>query len=67
MFEVLLISPEGTVIGTINRAQVTIRDSGKNKSQLCIFKIPGLFARLHHCTLAIFTWPPNKENHYKLR
>ncbi|GAA6214780.1 FRAS1-related extracellular matrix protein 1-like [Lates japonicus] len=29
MFEVLLISPEGTVIGTINRAQVTIRDSGQ--------------------------------------
>lgn len=31
-FEVLLVSPEGTVIGRINKAQLTIRDSeaGKN-------------------------------------
>ncbi|XP_070785815.1 FRAS1-related extracellular matrix protein 1a isoform X3 [Enoplosus armatus] len=28
MFEVLLVSPEATVIGTINKAQVTIRGSG---------------------------------------
>ncbi len=28
MFEVLLVSPEGTVIGSINKAQVTIRESG---------------------------------------
>lgn len=27
MFEVLLVSPEGTVIGSINKAQVTIRES----------------------------------------
>ncbi|XP_051284973.1 FRAS1-related extracellular matrix protein 1a isoform X2 [Dicentrarchus labrax] len=31
MFEVLLVSPEGTVIGNIKRAQVTIRDSGRKK------------------------------------
>lgn len=29
MFEVLLVSPEGTIIGSISRAQVTIKDSGK--------------------------------------
>lgn len=43
-FEVLLVSPEGTVIGSINKAQVTIRESGrkeegrgKNKPQRGIF------------------------------
>ncbi|XP_031730137.1 FRAS1-related extracellular matrix protein 1a isoform X2 [Anarrhichthys ocellatus] len=30
MFEVLLVSPEGTVIGSIKKAQVTIRDSGSD-------------------------------------
>uniref|UniRef100_A0A8D3B9R2 FRAS1-related extracellular matrix protein 1 n=1 Tax=Scophthalmus maximus TaxID=52904 RepID=A0A8D3B9R2_SCOMX len=29
MFEVLLVSPEGTIIGSISRAQVTIKDSGQ--------------------------------------
>ncbi|XP_041821251.1 FRAS1-related extracellular matrix protein 1a [Chelmon rostratus] len=30
-FEVLLVSPEGTVIGSINKAQVTIRESGRKE------------------------------------
>uniref|UniRef100_A0AAQ5ZHE3 FRAS1-related extracellular matrix protein N-terminal domain-containing protein n=1 Tax=Amphiprion ocellaris TaxID=80972 RepID=A0AAQ5ZHE3_AMPOC len=30
-FEVLLVSPENTVIGIINKAQLTIRDSGRGK------------------------------------
>lgn len=29
MFEVLLVAPEGTVIGSISKAQVTIRESGR--------------------------------------
>lgn len=29
MFEVTLVSPEGTVIGINNKAQITIRDSGR--------------------------------------
>ncbi|XP_028263008.1 FRAS1-related extracellular matrix protein 1a [Parambassis ranga] len=33
-FEVLLVSPEGTVLGSINRAQVTIRDSGRGQCRL---------------------------------
>lgn len=42
MFEVMLVSPEGTVIGNTDKTEVTIRDTGergKNKTQLCIFKI----------------------------
>lgn len=31
-FEVLLISPESTVIGATNKAKVTIRDSGSKLS-----------------------------------
>nr|XP_020450558.1 FRAS1-related extracellular matrix protein 1 isoform X2 [Monopterus albus] len=34
MFELLLVSPESTVIGSINKAQVTIRDSGTGQCQL---------------------------------
>ncbi|XP_062240330.1 FRAS1-related extracellular matrix protein 1a [Platichthys flesus] len=33
-FEVLLISPEATTIGTINMAQIIIRDSGKGQCRL---------------------------------
>ncbi|XP_030579126.1 FRAS1-related extracellular matrix protein 1a isoform X2 [Archocentrus centrarchus] len=33
-FEVLLVSPEGTVIGSINKAQLTIRDSGEGQCRL---------------------------------
>lgn len=43
MFEVLLTSPEGTVIGSVSKAQVTIRDSGRKYvpdligvSEICI-------------------------------
>lgn len=32
VFEVTLVSPEGTVLGSISKAQVTIRDSGKGES-----------------------------------
>ncbi|XP_044197505.1 FRAS1-related extracellular matrix protein 1a [Thunnus albacares] len=34
LFEVLLVSPEGTVIGSINKAQITIRDSGRGQCRL---------------------------------
>ncbi|XP_045921786.1 FRAS1-related extracellular matrix protein 1a [Micropterus dolomieu] len=34
MFEVLLVSPEGTIIGTINKTQVTIRGSGSGQCGL---------------------------------
>ncbi|KAM8899479.1 FRAS1-related extracellular matrix protein 1a [Spinachia spinachia] len=34
MFEVLLLSPEGTVIGSIDKAPVTIRDSGSGQTKL---------------------------------
>ncbi|XP_019955749.2 FRAS1-related extracellular matrix protein 1a isoform X1 [Paralichthys olivaceus] len=34
MFEVLLVSPEATTIGSINMAQVTIRDSGRGQCRL---------------------------------
>ncbi|XP_040887458.1 FRAS1-related extracellular matrix protein 1a [Toxotes jaculatrix] len=34
VFEVLLVSPEGTTIGSIHRAQVTIRDSGRGQCGL---------------------------------
>ncbi|XP_063756912.1 FRAS1-related extracellular matrix protein 1a isoform X2 [Eleginops maclovinus] len=34
IFEVLLISPEGTVIGNISKAQVKIRDSGRGQNWL---------------------------------
>ncbi|KAL6118931.1 frem1 [Pungitius sinensis] len=34
MFEVLLVSPEGTVIGSIDKAPVTIRDSGSGQTKL---------------------------------
>lgn len=30
-FELLLVSPEATVIGRIQKAQITIRDSGKGR------------------------------------
>lgn len=33
VFEVLLVSPEGSVIGSINKAQVTIRDSGRGTNK----------------------------------
>ncbi|XP_035796586.2 FRAS1-related extracellular matrix protein 1a isoform X2 [Amphiprion ocellaris] len=33
-FEVLLVSPENTVIGIINKAQLTIRDSGRGQCRL---------------------------------
>jgi len=36
-FEVLLVSPEATIIGSINKAELTIRDSGGGKiMQLCL-------------------------------
>lgn len=43
-FEVVLVSPEGTVISSIHTAQVTIRESGgkmegRGKNKLCVFKI----------------------------
>lgn len=31
LFEVLLVSPEGTMIGSINKAQITIRDTGRGQ------------------------------------
>ncbi|KAF3836792.1 hypothetical protein F7725_004256 [Dissostichus mawsoni] len=34
IFEVLLVSPEGSVIGSINKAQVQIRDSGRGQTWL---------------------------------
>ncbi|XP_037613686.1 FRAS1-related extracellular matrix protein 1a isoform X1 [Sebastes umbrosus] len=34
VFEVLLVSPEGSVIGSINKAQVTIKDSGRGQQSL---------------------------------
>nr|XP_057934070.1 FRAS1-related extracellular matrix protein 1a isoform X2 [Doryrhamphus excisus] len=33
IFEVLLVHPEGTVIGTIQKAQVTINDSGRGRCE----------------------------------
>lgn len=44
VFEVLLVSPEGTITGRTSAAHVTIRDSGRGKkhkikSQLWIFEI----------------------------
>ncbi|XP_033962126.1 FRAS1-related extracellular matrix protein 1a [Pseudochaenichthys georgianus] len=34
IFEVLLVSPEGSVVGSINKAQVQIRDSGRGQTWL---------------------------------
>lgn len=34
MFEVLLVSPEGTVIGNINQGQVIIKDSGRKEERV---------------------------------
>ncbi|XP_022603580.1 FRAS1-related extracellular matrix protein 1 [Seriola dumerili] len=34
MFEVVLVSPEGTIIGSISGAQVTIRDAGRGQCRL---------------------------------
>ncbi|XP_053199816.1 FRAS1-related extracellular matrix protein 1a [Scomber japonicus] len=34
LFEVLLVSPEGTMIGSINKAQITIRDTGRGQCRL---------------------------------
>lgn len=58
MFEVLLVSPEGTVISSINKAQVTIRGSGRGKNKP-LLKI--LLDTLHHCILSLFMWLPKKD------
>ncbi|XP_030018419.1 FRAS1-related extracellular matrix protein 1a isoform X2 [Sphaeramia orbicularis] len=34
VFEVLLVSPEGSIIGSINKAHVTIRDSGRGRCSI---------------------------------
>lgn len=60
MLEVLLVSPEGTVIGSIKNAQVIISDTGRGKT-ICktqtwdteaVLKAPGTFSAV--CTSLVW-------------